>query len=139
VQRLQVVPQVVCQHGDELLGAGTPSLLGGIASDLLGELGAMGEDADPAAERLRERHILRPEEVGLQRSDHQHAAALPAEFERYTELGADAQGRLHALQFFGILVQRAGDEGFASFVHMHCPPAIRQLQHVEAKLALQRR
>ena len=89
-ERAEEVAQVVREDGDQLLGGGPARLRGGIAPDLLGELGAVGDDARPMRDRFCKARILGGEEVVLERRDHHHAAALAADVERHAELRLDA-------------------------------------------------
>jgi hypothetical protein len=128
----------VRQHRDELLGRGAARLPGGIASDLLGELGAMRDDAGPVADGLGEARIFSAEEIGLEGGDHHHAAALAADEERHADLGTDLERLAYAGQLVHILLELAGDEGFAGLEYMHHAPAVRYRQHVEPELPLPR-
>src|SRR3954462_7081771 len=116
VQRLEIIPQVVRQYGHQLLGRRPPAFVDGAARDALGELCAVRENADPAADRFGEARILRAEIIGLARCDHHHAAARAANFERHADLRLDAQPLLYAAQLFGVILQLAGEERLAGLV-----------------------
>lgn len=126
------------EHGHELLRPAAPSLLGGGPADLLGELGAVRHEADPAGHRLGHARVPRSEEVRLQGRGEQHAAPLPSDVERHAEVRADPEPFLEPLQLFGILLDVAVQKKLSGPEHLHRPTAVGDLQDVQAELPLQR-
>jgi hypothetical protein len=84
------------EHGDQLLGDESPTLLEGIALDLFDELRPMRDGANPADDCLRESHVFGCERVGSLRCDLHHSAALAANIERNADLRANLQYLSHA-------------------------------------------
>jgi hypothetical protein len=68
---------------------------------------------------------------------HHHAAALAADLERHAELRLDLERLLDAGKLGFVLVEAAAEERPAGLENMDHAPAVRDLQHIEAELALQ--
>jgi hypothetical protein len=137
-ERRKVVAQVVGEHRDDFLGARAPAGFGGVATDLVGKLGAVGDDADPAGDGFGVAHVVDGEEIGLLRSEHQHAAPAAADVERHADGRAHAERLLDAAQLAALGLQVPGVKGLSAFEYVGGAAAVGQRQHVEAVLALER-